>query len=246
MDLVRITRADLRWWLDLAPTLDWTFAKTYAQTAPHSYVVHGRTIGLDLRDYERAGRVIHTFGEPGKFWSYTNIYLRSEDRSVKWWTMDFDVRATDLINQASTDVEYGPQNAPRTYSGLETEWDEIATEWDRIRDASEDAVVRRQIIEHFGAYAPTTLEIGCGTGTLLDMKVVSPRLYTGIDPSGPMLNQLVRKHPSVRELIAGRLEDAKALTRYELVVAMDVPGVTERDLEQYATRQLIVTGRSKG
>lgn len=29
--------ADLRGWLDLAPTLDWTFAKTYAQTAPHSW-----------------------------------------------------------------------------------------------------------------------------------------------------------------------------------------------------------------
>ncbi len=34
-----ITRDDLNWWLELAPTLDWTFAKTYAKTAPHDYVV---------------------------------------------------------------------------------------------------------------------------------------------------------------------------------------------------------------
>lgn len=30
---------DLRWWRQLAPTLERIFAKTYAETAPHSYVV---------------------------------------------------------------------------------------------------------------------------------------------------------------------------------------------------------------
>ena len=43
-----ITREDLNWWLELAPTLDWTFATTYAKTAPHEYVVDGRIEGMDL------------------------------------------------------------------------------------------------------------------------------------------------------------------------------------------------------
>ena len=57
-----ITRDDLNWWLELAPTLDWTFAKTYAETAPHDYVVEGRTDGITHDDMVRAARVIHTFG----------------------------------------------------------------------------------------------------------------------------------------------------------------------------------------
>ena len=34
-----ITQADLEWWLSRAAELEWTFAKTYAETAPHHYVV---------------------------------------------------------------------------------------------------------------------------------------------------------------------------------------------------------------
>jgi hypothetical protein len=30
----RIAKADLDWWVGLAPALDWTFARSYAQTAP--------------------------------------------------------------------------------------------------------------------------------------------------------------------------------------------------------------------
>ncbi len=42
----RITQADLDWWLARAAELEWIFAKTYAETAPHSYVVEGRTSGM--------------------------------------------------------------------------------------------------------------------------------------------------------------------------------------------------------
>ena len=43
----RITRADLDWWHEFAATREWTFAKTYAETAPHHYVVQDRTPGSD-------------------------------------------------------------------------------------------------------------------------------------------------------------------------------------------------------
>ena len=42
----RIEQTDLDWWVGLESGLLWTFARTYAQTAPHSYVVLGRTAGM--------------------------------------------------------------------------------------------------------------------------------------------------------------------------------------------------------
>jgi hypothetical protein len=105
-------REDLRWWLDLAPTLEWTWAVTYADSAPHWYVVEGRTPGMTHAEYVRAGRVIRTFGEPGKFWSYTNLYLHTEDRRLKFWCMwSWPPRDRDatLINLATTERTYGPQ-----------------------------------------------------------------------------------------------------------------------------------------
>lgn len=107
------TPEDLTWWLSTAPTLTWTWARTYAATAPHWYVVLGRTAGLTRDDFARAGRVVRTFGEPGKFYSMTNLYLFTEDRSRKFWCMwgeapnDGDA---DLINMATTERTYGEQD----------------------------------------------------------------------------------------------------------------------------------------
>jgi len=118
-----ITEDDLKWWLETAAQQEWIWAKTYADTAPHSYIVEGRTPSLDHDDYVRAGRVIHTFGRPAKFYGMTSIYLTSPDGRLKWWTMDADVRDTGLINQATTERLYGVQNAPTTESGIETQYD---------------------------------------------------------------------------------------------------------------------------
>ena len=128
----RIAQKDLDWWLDLAAGVEWIFARTYAESAPHSYVVLGRTAGMTRADYIRAGRVIHTFGRPGKFYGMTSIYLTSPDGALKWWTMDADVSETTLINQATTDRLYGVQNAPVTDSTEVTEYDAIATAYDDI------------------------------------------------------------------------------------------------------------------
>ncbi|KAB7741010.1 hypothetical protein GA707_18150 [Nostocoides sp. F2B08] len=105
---------DLRWWLQLAPTLEWTWARTYASTAPHWYVVLGRTPGLTVDDYVRVGRTIRTFGEPGVFHSSTNLYLYTGDRGLKFWCMwshePQDGEAT-LVNLATTERSYGDRRA---------------------------------------------------------------------------------------------------------------------------------------
>lgn len=201
-----VTREDLQWWLDLAPTLEWIWAKTYADTAPHHYVVLGRTPGMTKADFERAGRVIRQFGQPGKFYSSTNIYLTSPDGKTKWWIMpeqgkDIAYNST-LINMASTDTTYGKQDAMTTTSKHESVYDGLAVDydamWTKPEDLAENAEVQRLIVQCFKAYAPRTLDVGCGTGLLLDLKVTHPSRYVGFDPSQGMLNEFVVKHPTAQ------------------------------------------------
>src|SRR4249919_392157 len=56
------TSADLEWWLTLAPTLQWVWARSYAASAPHWYIVLGKTPGLTRDDFIRVGLLIRTFG----------------------------------------------------------------------------------------------------------------------------------------------------------------------------------------
>lgn len=206
----RVTRADLDWWFSFAPTLKWTFARTYAQTAPHHYVVLGRTEGMKEEDYVRAGRVIHTFGRPQKFYGMTSIYLTSPDERLRWWTMDHDVKETTLINQARTDRLYGVQNAPITESSVSTRYDAIATSYDEDHPTTEElaGTVREAVAALRGNYPPAVLDVGCGTGRVLDLSVTTADRYAGVDPSKPMLNQLVRKHPGVGALYPMLIEQA--------------------------------------
>jgi hypothetical protein len=237
-----LSEDDLRWWLELAPTLEWIWAKTYAQSAPHDYVVLGRTSGLTREDFVRAGAVIRTFGQPGKFYNSTNVYLTAG--GWKWWTMDPRVKDTDLINRATTERSYGRQDAPRTFTGTFTEYDAIAADYDLRGVRTGESLVRARILEFFKDHSPTTLDVGCGTGSLLDLEIVSPRLYTGVDPSQGMLNELVLKHPAVRRLFPARFEDVSdddLDTPFELVVAMNVPSVDPDRLHALCSGLVIVT-----
>ena len=245
----RITAADLAWWLTKSAELEWTYAKTYAKTAPHSYVVRGRAAGMSDADYVRAGRVIHTFGQPAKFYDRTEIYL--EARGVKWWTMDADVRETDLINQAPIDRRYGVQNAPFTESVFASPYDELASSWDAEHPTSE--TLRARLEDAFaaltGKYPPSVLDVGCGTGRVLNLGLARPERYAGIDPSRAMLNHLVRKHPSVGAVYPVLLGPSTApwftYGQFEVVTVLmpeDQPLGNEliQELRHVATRGVIV------
>lgn len=258
-----ITRDDLDWWLELAPTLEWVFATTYAQSAPHEYVVNGRTEAMTPEDFVRAAQVIRTFGAPAKFYDSTNIYLHSPD-GWKWWGMSPDVTQSDIINRCRVEHVYGRQNAPRTVSGIESAYDLVATEWDAEHGASEDEragivdVVRGLI----GERPRRILDIGCGTGLALDLSLTDSVRYVGIDPSQAMLNELVLKHPYLAGLHPMRLSDALERrvfggARFDAVLALGgsasyltpedfavLPALTKRPivLMHYAEGQRPVTG----
>lgn len=193
-----ITRTDLNWWLDLEPELDWQFATTYADGAPHEYVASPRTEGLDAADYARAAHVIQTFGEPMKFYKWTRIYLRTPT-GWKHWTMDADLDDTNLVNRGRVEHIYGIQNMPVTRSNTASAYDALASRWDKNHPLTEDeqAQTTAFIKTVFGEQLWRTLDVGCGTGWPVTSGLVDPVRYVGIDPSTAMLNALVAKHPVV-------------------------------------------------
>lgn len=236
-----ITQQDLDWWFETATTLTWTFAKTYAETAPHEYVVAGRNgCPLSRGDFVRAAKVIATFGRPAKFYSMTGIYLTSPDRRLKWWTMDADLDSTDLINQATTERVYGRQDAPDTHTGISVPEDAVATEYDHARDPWCDQILAEHVRRLFPQRSPRTLDIGCGTGLPLDLGVVDASRYTGLDHSTAMLNMLVRKHPHVRALIPAAWDAAVVIdSPFDLVLNIEGPDVDLAEMQRLSSGWVI-------
>lgn len=242
-----ILNSDLNWWLNLEPELDWQYATTYAEGAPHEYVVAGKTPGLSEDDVARAAHVIRTFGEPMKFFKQTRIYLVTP-MGWKHWDMQggiLDESGITLINRGWADHVYGTQNMPRTASGVVSAYDAIATTWDRSHGLSELEVQATigLIRDTFGEKLWRTLDVGCGTGLPLDLGLADSVRYVGIDPSSAMLNALVMKHPllaGVHPMTYSEAERQRVLcgTRFDTVLALggSASYLTPSDIEQLRTR----------
>lgn len=246
----RITKSDLDWWVKFAATREWTFAKTYAETAPHHYVVEGRTPGVTLEDMVRAARVIHTFGSPGKYYSLTKNYLVSPDGQFRWWTEDNHFTDTTLVNRATTELFYGIQNAPSTVTGIESPYDEVATTWDVDHPigSGESDHVKQLLADARGKYPPHVLDLGCGTGRVLDLGLASADRYAAVDSSQAMLNLLIRKHPKVAAVYPVDVRDALAAGTFTpgqfdwvfLDGAIELSAAQYTQLEQIARLAVIV------
>lgn len=104
-------REDLRWWWDLAPTLTWRFASTMSDV-PHWYIRGGTTPGFSREDALRVSRLIRTYGEPGRFYAQTNLYLYTPDRVRKVWCQfgnPIREEKVRIVNLAFADKTYGLQ-----------------------------------------------------------------------------------------------------------------------------------------
>jgi hypothetical protein len=212
MSQSRITQEDLVWWWEFAATREWTFATTYAATAPHDYIVGGRSPGVSHDDIVRAARVICTFGSPGKYYTVTKIYLVSPGGQHRWWTEDRHFTDATLVNRGPTDVMYGVQNAPSTATGSPSPFDAVAATWDLDhpnRDG-EQQWLTELMAPHRGQYPPHVLDLGCGTGRSLDLALGSPERYAAVESSQGMLNVLVRKHPRVAAVYPADVRDLLA------------------------------------
>lgn len=77
----------------------WTFAKTYANKAPHEYIVRGKHAGTD-EEFMAVVRYILGNGITMYFWNRPNKYIFIGGR--QYWTMrDSEDDPTTIINRCN-------------------------------------------------------------------------------------------------------------------------------------------------
>lgn len=79
----------------------WTFAKTYAETWPHEYLVRER-VDEDL--FVQLVLHIREFGYEGKFYSQTYTYF--EEEGLVYWTMGAPIPETIIVNRCPKEQTY--------------------------------------------------------------------------------------------------------------------------------------------
>jgi hypothetical protein len=79
----------------------WTFAKTYAGTWPHEYIVRDR---IDETLFVQLVHHIRTHGCEGQFYSKSIIYF-DEDGMV-YWTMGAPMEQTTIVNRCKHEQSY--------------------------------------------------------------------------------------------------------------------------------------------
>lgn len=141
---------------------------------------------------------------------------------------------------------------PSTDFGVATSYDSLATAYDRLNPTPAEMArtIRDVVASLSGDFPPALLDVGCGTGRVLDLGITTPDRYAGVDPSQPMLNQLVRKHPGVGAVYPMRIEEALSKRlftpgQFEIVTALlhDEERVGDDvvpELAEIASRGLIV------
>ena len=162
------------------------FAKTMPHR-PHWYTIRRTWRGSEA--FTKCATTIRTHGEPDWFQGrkYTELRLNGH----AYCTMDaLTPGQTTVIN--------------RKRARYENVYDEVAWGYDeqysRDEHLAENAALMEIIKARLGG--GSVLDIGCGTGLLLDYLAIEPERYTGIDPSMQMLLRCAAKHPGhARRLI---------------------------------------------
>lgn len=89
---------ELKEFVDKTP---WTFAKTYAKTWPHEYIVRDR-VDRDL--FVQLVSHIRAQGYQGSFYSKPITYF--DEGGMVYWTMGAPVEETTIINRCRKEQSY--------------------------------------------------------------------------------------------------------------------------------------------
>jgi hypothetical protein len=79
----------------------WTFAKTYAATWPHEYIVRDR-VDEDL--FVRLVWHIRTYGYEGRFYRKSITYF--DEDGLVYWTMGAPIEETTIVNRCTKEQTY--------------------------------------------------------------------------------------------------------------------------------------------
>ena len=86
---------------DFINSSKWIFAKTYAATWPHHYIVRER-VDEDL--FIQMVEHIRRFGYEGRFYKMKLIYF--EEDGYVYWTMGAPIEETSIINRCTKENTY--------------------------------------------------------------------------------------------------------------------------------------------
>ena len=82
-------------------TTNWTWAKTYADTWPHHYIVRDR---VDEELFVKMVQHIRRFGYEGRFYRMKITYF--EEDGLVYWTMGDPIEKTTIINRCPKESTY--------------------------------------------------------------------------------------------------------------------------------------------
>lgn len=168
----------------------WIFAKTMPQN-PHEYTL--RKHWDSEEDFVEAVQLIRDYGYVTKFQG--RKYTQFNVLGHFYWSMGAPLPITILINRACIDKD------------VKAPYDSISEFYDAWFLKPEYEEENANLVKLLGPHlSGNILDIGCGTGLLLDLLNVSPEVYTGIDPSRMMLDKFKSKHPR-HKVIQSKYED---------------------------------------
>jgi hypothetical protein len=210
----------------IAP-LDLEFMQTYIDScrwqtakngAAHQYTVREWRPENDA-DFVQFVELIRTFGHPQNFYSKTYIYFVIDE--LKYWTMGSPMDETVIINRAHKDAYYSRQVAPKPNDNLdETIYDRLAPKYDKRysepKYLAEDEVIFGMLDSVING---SVLDVGCGTGILLEKLSIQAHDYLGIDPSQGMMNEFIRKFPQY-PFAQTTFEDLTLNEKFDLVISL--------------------------
>lgn len=209
---------ELAWFMEEAPTWTWRWAKTFADTAPHSYVMKGEQLSDEI--YERAVRVAMALGQPANYYRRVNIELVLPEMQVmfgapfheelitgvKFWPMTHQMSVSKAFNMAPMGLSYGEQTAAASKGPFTRphRFDFIAADYDDAHGAhflEQKSRLWSMVTDGGSLYLPSVIELGPTTGFAKDLGLVPTKAdYTIVDGSQGMLNQAIFKH-NVRNVI---------------------------------------------
>jgi SAM-dependent methyltransferase len=157
---------------------DWRFAKTAKLKNPHWYSL--KNTWIDQLQFEEIVMLIRENGIEESFWNIKYICLHYN--GWKYWTMGAPLEETILINKTFVSEQYN----------------KIAYEYDNVfvdEFSLKENVVVTNMFKQIITPEMSILDVGSGTGMLLDYIDVLPEKYVGIDPSYPMIKISKEKYP---------------------------------------------------